>query len=274
MDSYLPLLIVPLVCVPIQHLYLTAGQRYDLGAVTYIATGTFLCAVFTAPQAHAQVQVIAVLLALLSLVVYLARCLILAYGTPKDFTLFTFCQLWGVPAFIGYEIERTGSPGATGISVPSHTDPRLVTALALAAVALLTFILLRRQTSLRLLLITESPLQYSFVFGSPLRLAWNIETYALLSYMAAGVAFRFFISDISDAQFRTESIWCLLSASVIIERWKMFVVVGPIVIMVLRKFLNQNIEPQYSLLSLYLLLACCLFLLNATGRRSSRETAG
>jgi hypothetical protein len=276
MDSYIPLLIVPLLCVPIQHLYLAAGQRYDLGAITYVATGTFLATFFTDPAARPQITLLIIILVLLSIAACLIRCFILAYGRPRDFTLFTFCQLWAVPAIVGYEIERQSSDGRSGIYIHTFYNLKLPVALVALVVALIiTGILTRTSTTLRLVIFTESPRQYSLLFGSPLQLAWKIEAYALLSYLLGGLAFRFMISDISGDIFGTESIWCLLCAAVIPRKWQKVVVAGPVAVTFVRLFINQsNIDSKYSLLLVYFLLALCLAIVISNAKRASREIVG
>jgi len=273
MNSYLPLLVVPLLCVPIQNLYLSAGQRYDLGAITYVATGTFLTTFLSDPMARPQITLLLFTFALLSFASYFARCFILAYGSPKDFTLFTIGQVWAVPALVGYEIEMRSLDGSTGIYIPSFHANLAVAGTALGVAGICGLLLARSSMTLRLIIFTESPLQYRLVFGSPLRLAWKIESFALFTYLLAGVAFRFVISDISGPIFGTESIWCLLCAAVIVRKWQQFVIAGPIVVTLARLFINQFVDSKYSLIFVYVLLALCLAMTNLNAKRASREIA-
>lgn len=275
MNSYLPLLIVPLLCVPMQHLYLFAGRRYDLAAITYIATGTFITTFFSDPAARPRIQGLLSILIVLSLVVYVARCFVLAYGSPKDFTLFTFCQLWAIPAVVGYEIGLQSADGANGIYI--HTFHHLGLTIAAAALVAAVFVIVllgRSSTALRLVVFTESPLQYRLLFGSPLHLAWRVETCAVFTYVLAGVAFRFVISDLSGAIFGTESVWCLLCAAVIVRKWQKFLILGPLLVTYARMLINQVVDSKYSQLSVYFLIAVCLAIVNSNTKRASRETSG
>lgn len=275
MGSYLLLLIVPLICAPIQNLYLAFGQRYDLGSITYIATGTLLAAELTDPRARPEITFLTVLLVLLSAAAFLVRSFILTNGTPTDFTLFTFGQAWAVPALVQYEIERRSEGGGSGVYVHSLDHALMpILALSFGFAALATFFFVRSSTSLRLITFTESPFQYRLVSKNPWQLAWKVETTAIVIYFLAGISLRFVISDVSGQTFGLESIWCLLSAAVIGRRWQRWVIFGPIIVTMGRLTTNQYIDSKYSMLMVYALLAVCLIAINFFSKKASREISG
>ena len=275
MASYLLLLVVPLICAPVQNLYLAFGQRYDLGSITYIATGTLIATEWTDPSARPAITSLTILLLLLSAAAFLVRSFILTNGTPTDFTLFTFGQAWAVPALVQYEIEQRSGGGVSGVSVHSLDHalvPLLVLSLSVAVLATVLFVFSR--TSLRLIMFTESPFQYRLVSKSPWHLAWKVESTAFVIYFLAGIGLRFVIADVSGQIFGLESIWCLLSAAVIGRSWQRWVIFGPIIVTIGRVTTNKYADAKYSLLMVYALLAVCLIAINLFAKRSSREIAG
>ena len=105
LDGYAVLLLVPLMCVPVQRLYLKEGQRYDLGAGTYVSAGTFFAAIWSLPADRAVALRVAGVLFAALLIVFAVRVLALTFGRPADFTLVSFGQLWATPALIDYELQ-------------------------------------------------------------------------------------------------------------------------------------------------------------------------
>jgi hypothetical protein len=275
MVSYLLLLIVPLACVPIQNLYLAFGHRYDLGSITYIATGTLLATVYTDPGSRPQIGFLIVLLLLLSTICFLVRAYILANGTPSEFTMFTFGQAWAVPALVQYEIDKQTAGGEMSVfvhMVHNSLIPVLLLSLSIAVLITVWFVFSRLPT--RLITFTESPSQYRFLSQDPWRLAWRIETASIVTYLIAGVAFRFVINDVSGQTFGLESIWCLLSAAVVGRKWQRWVVFGPVLLIMGRLAASQYTNSKYSALLVYVLLAVCLTAMSLRAEKTSREITG
>jgi len=273
LTSYVSLLYVPALCAPLQNLYITAGQRYDLGAITYIAGGALTAAILSDSGARRELLPLLMILVALSVTSYVLRCLILSIGSPKDFTLFTFGQTWAVPAIIGYEIEHRAVTGTTGVYVNSLERYSLVVIIVVTVLSLLfTVVLARTSLTLRLTLLTENSEQYCLTFGSPWALALRIESLAFASYFLAGVAFRFALSDISADVFGTESLWSLLAASIVPGKWRLFVICGPFAATAIRFLINQSsVDSKYDLLLVYVLIGACLAVLNVNAKRVCRE---
>ncbi len=240
----------------------------------YVALGTLLTSFITDPIARPQISSLLLLLVLSSLAFCFLRCLILDKGTPRDYTLFTLGQLWAIPSLVSYEIAQHSSGAAVGIYIHSLKAFNFVIACtSVIFVAAFSQLLTRSSLPTRLVAFTESPQQYRLVFGPSLKLALQVETCALICYLLAGVAFRFVISDISGGVFGTESIWCLLSIALINRRWQSWVIAGPVSVTLTRLLINRVVDPRYSFITTYGLLAASLAILNITAKRVSREAA-
>jgi hypothetical protein len=270
LDSYSVLLLVPVTSVPVQLLYLKAGQRYDLGVGTYVSTGAFLAASSSLSADHASaMQVLAVLLATLAGAFGL-RLFALAFGRPSDFTLISFGQLWATPALIDYELQHlTRGSGVSLQPIPCHPF-----AVALASCGFAAFVgYAISKTSLpdRLVALTEAPVQYRLLLGRPLSLALKLELLALGIYLAAGIILRLTMNDLSASTFGSESVWCVLAAAPAPRSSGFWVLLGPLVATLLRFLINSIVPAQFATMAVYAALALVLIVVSARAREASRD---
>jgi hypothetical protein len=125
----------------------------------------------------------------------------------------------------------------------------------------------------RLVALTESPLQYCLLFGSPVWLAIRLETVAALTYFAAGILVRLIMNDLSPDAFGMESIWCVLAAAPMARASGVGVLAGPFVATGLRYSIKSTIPPKFATMAVYAVLAAVLAFVVAHGEEASRDVA-
>jgi len=270
LDSYAVLLLVPMTCVPIQLLYLKAGQRYDLGAVTYVSAGTFFAASSDFSLNHfALLRIATVLLATL-LGAFVLRWLALTFGRPADFTLISFGQLWATPALIDYQLQRlTRASGIPLHPIPIH--PTIVALVACALAALLGYLAGKTSLPDRLVALTQAPTQYRLLFGSRARLALLLEALAFSLFFLAGVLLRLTVQDLSASTFGSESIWCVLAAAPSPRASGPWVLIGPFAATFLRFAIKSLVPAQFAAAVVYAVLALVLIVVSARAQEASRD---
>ena len=275
LDSYAILFIVPVICVPVQFLYLKAGQRYDLGVGTYVSAGAFFAACWSLSATHHIALELTAVLFYTLLVAFAIRVFAMAYGRPSDFTLISFGQLWATPALIDYELHKlTNSSGLQLESV--HIRPAHVAIGGACVAAGMGYIISRSSLPDRLVALTEAPVQYRLVLGSPMRLALKLEVLALIVYFSAGVIFSLTLNDLSADTFGTETIWCVLAAAPLgrsmLERSRGFwVILGPIAATLLRYLVKSFVPATLATMVGYVTLAIVLVFVATLAKEASRD---
>jgi len=265
---------MPMACVPVQRLYLKEGQRYDLGATTYVSAGAFVAAAAFAPvPADRDVAFrIVIVLGIAVFAIFLVRVFALTFGRPADFTLISFGQLWATPALIGYELQSlTRGSGLPLQSVVANSEPVALGACVLAA----SLVYLLNQTTLpdRLIALTEAPEQYRLLFGSPFRLALRLEALAFGVYFAAGTLLRLTMNDLSADTFGTETVWCVLAAALAARSTQAWVLAGPVAATLVRFIIKSLVPARFSTLTVYAALALVLVLVITHAQEASRDAA-
>src|ERR1035441_8620141 len=257
-------------CVPVQRLYLKEGQRYDLGAGTYVSAGTFFAAIWSLPADRAVALRVAGVLFAALLIVFAVRVLALTFGRPADFTLVSFGQLWATPALIDYELQTVTK--ASGVPLePIAFHPLILASAASAAAAVLGYAIYRTSLPDRLVALTEAPNQYRLLFGSPGWLALRLELMALTSFFFAGVLLRLTINDLSPATFGTEGIWCVLAAAAAARSAGPFLLAGPLATTVVRFLIKSIVPSRFSSMAVYGALVLVLVLVISRSKEASRD---
>jgi hypothetical protein len=270
LDSYSVLLLVPMTCVPVQLLYLKAGQRYDLGPGTYVSTGAFLAATASLSADHSSaMRMLAVLLATL-VGAFALRLFALAFGRPSDFTLISFGQLWATPALIDYELQHlTKGSGVSIQPIPYH--PSFVALAACGFAAVVGYAISKTSLPDRLVALTEAPVQYRLLLGSPLSLAIKLEVLALGIYLAAGILLRLTVNDLSASTFGAEGIWCVLAAAPTPRSSGFWVLLGPLAATSLRFLIKSIVPAQFATMAVYGALAVVLIVVSTRAPEGSRD---
>ena len=269
-DSYALLLLVPLLCVPVQLLFLKSGQRYDLGAVTYIAGGTFIAVAVSAPINRTIAVSVLTLLFAAILGAFTLRVFALAFGRPADFTLISFGQLWATPALIDYELQiLTKSSGLP--MEPLRIHPSVVALAVSAVVAVLGYVIAKSSLPHRLTAITESPVEYRLLCGSPVSLALKLETLAFLTYVSAGILLGLLLNNVSKDNFGDESIWCVLAAAPAARSSGALIFAGPFLAILARILIKSIVPVRFATLAVYAALAILLAILISCTPEASRD---
>lgn len=270
LDSYALLLLVPMMCVPVQRLFLKSGQRYDLGAVTYIAGGTFIAA---AASVHVNRGIAhSVLVAILATIlgVFAIRVLALAVGRPADFTLISFGQLWATPALIDYELQKLTQSSGLPLE-PVHLHPAVVAFVVSGLAAVLGFAIARSSLPHRLTALTESPVQYRLLCGSPLGLALRLEALALFTYLLAGTLLGLLLNDLSADSFGNESIWCVLAAAPAARSSGALVLAAPFSAILARFLIKSLVPSRFATMAVYATLVFFLAVVISRAPEASRD---
>jgi len=272
LDSYSVLLLVPMTCVPVQLLYLKAGQRYDLGTGTYVSTGAFLAAGSSLFVDHpSAVRMLSVLLVTL-VGAFSLRLFSLAFGRPADFTLISFGQLWATPALIDYELQQLTK--ASGVSLkPIAWHPSVLALAACGFAAFVGFAISKTSLPDRLVALTEASVQYRLLFGSSLSLALRLEVLALGIYLSAGILLRLTMNDLSASTFGDEGIWCVLAAAPAPRSSGLWVLLGPLAATLLRFLIKSFVPAQFATMAVYATLALVLIAVSARAPEASRDAS-
>ena len=258
LESYAALVVVPLLCAPVQLLWLKSGRRYDVGMAMTVATMTFLvaAAMRAAPADHIKLVHIAGVLLAISIPLVLLRVLAAAYGTPMQFTLLSLAQMWATMPLVHLALKQ--QQAEEGIAVTQAVDGRLVFAAALIASWLLAWRLSAAKLPERLLAFTESPSEYGASMGSPLILVAKIELLTLACCAAAGTAMRLVHGDLSAELFTDLGLWMVLSVAPLPGfRW-LWAGLGPLVVVLVRLLVKTYLPASTSSLFAYLALAVVL----------------
>ena len=270
LDGYAVLSIVPFMCVPVQLLFLKYGERYDLGAGMYVAAGAFVSASWSLPADRAIVLPIAGVLLLAIVAAFMIRVFALAFGRSADFTLISFGQLWATPALIDYELQRLTK--GSGISLhPLGLSPVAVAFAASVFAALLGYVVQRTSLPDRLVALTEAPVQYRLLLGSPIRLALRLESLAFGVYCLAGILLGATINDLSSSTFGAESIWCVLASAPVARSSGFWIFVGPLAATCVRFLIKSIFPAQFSAMVVYATLALVLVWSISRAKEASRD---
>lgn len=272
LQAYAVLFIVPAAVAPIQVLYLKSGQRYDLGASMYIATGAFLAAAL--PLQNPEHRVIVYLctrLVLFSALAFLARVFALAYGRPSDFTLVSLGQYWATPSFIYYHLSKLTN--GSGVNIGDVCWPPICSVISACVVALLvSYVISRLSLGDRLVAATEAPRQYGLMFGSKLQLALGIEILAFGSLAISGALLRLISNDLSPDTFGTETLWCVLAVAFLGRTSSAaYALLGPLMVTVLRLILNITIPAKWCMSVVYALMVVLLIARLEHSEKGSRD---
>jgi hypothetical protein len=253
-----------------QLLYLKAGQRYDLGAATYVSAGAFLAASWSLPADRAVALRVTWVLLVTLLGAFIIRSFALAFGRPADFTLISFGQLWATPSLIDYELQ--GLTKASGVPLePVHCHPAIVALAASGLAAFLGYAINKSALPDKLVVLTEAPVQYRLLFGSAGSLAVRLESIAFGIYFSAGVLLRLTLHNLSASTFGNETIWCVLAAAPVARSSGSRVLLGPLVTTFVRFLVNSYVPAQFATMMVYGGLVLVLVLVATHAQEVSRD---
>ena len=262
LDSYAVLGIAPVLSAPAQLLYLKAGRRYDIGAVLFVALGAFGSAAFGPLSSSEYPKAVSVLWLLgpACLAALALRLFALSRREPMAFTLISLAQMWATVPLITYGLQRRQE--FSGIYMGQLLPATKVLGCAILLSLFVTVIMAGARLPLRLRAASDSPEEYDILLGSRTLLALKVDLPVACLYIATGVAFRLAHSNLSPANFGTESLWMLLSVAALpMFHWSL-VLVGPLMCVLLRYCMATLLSPEVAVIYGYLLLVVILSIIS------------
>jgi len=123
----------------------------------------------------------------------------------------------------------------------------------------------------RLTAITESPVEYRLLCGSPVSLALKLETLAFLTYVSAGILLGLLLNNVSKDNFGDESIWCVLAAAPAARSSGALIFAGPFLAILARILIKSIVPVRFATLAVYAALAILLAILISCTPEASRD---